>query len=234
MGGASGQSVDPSWKGAYKAGGIALIISAVLFFIFLYPALVLGTPTTGEGFLTQAGRTSLFGAEYSLAISSDCFAIPAGLALYLALKDARKTGMLVAVALWEIGIVLDLGRLFLGYSVSSLSAGYTAAASSQAQQAAYVAASDLAFGISWGAGVVAVTVLISISILIISWVMRNGIFSKGIAYLGIAASIIGLVGSPYSPALFSPEALVIPFLLSALLAEIWFILVGYKLYKLGS
>jgi len=231
--GTSGQTVDSVWKGAYKAGGIALVIAGFLGLLVLIPGLALGTlPTTGEGYLTWAGETSTFGAFFALSAASDFFYIPAVLGLYLALKDVRKTGMLFAVAVWGFAIALDLSRLFVSYSVSSLSSGY-AAATSQAQQAAYVAASDVVFGTSYGASFVAISVIFYVAILIISWVMLKSVFGKGIAYLGIVTSIVGLVGSPYSPALFPNGVLFVPFLIGGVLSSIWSVLAGYKLYKLG-
>jgi len=228
------ETVDAGWKGAYKAGGVALIIAAVLYILGIFPGLGLGpVPTTGEGYLKWAGQTTLGSATFILSVSADAFFILGGLALYLALKDVRKFGMLVAVALWEVSIVLDLPRLFVAYSVSSLSSGY-AAATSEAQKAAYVAASDLAFGISYGAALVVVILILYVSTLIMSWVMLKGVFGKGIAYLGIVASIVGLIGSPYSPALFPIGALEIAFLIGYVLLSIWGILAGYKLYKLGT
>jgi hypothetical protein len=230
----SAETVNPAWKGAYKAGGIALIIAAVLYILDIFPGLSLGpVPTTGEGFITWAGQTTLGNAAFMLSISADAFFILGGLALYLALKDVKKFSMLIAVALWEVSIVLDMPRLFVANSVSSLSSGY-AAATSEAQKAAYVAASDLAFGISYGAALVVTIMILYVSTLIISWVMLKGVFGKGIAYLGIAASIVGLIGSPYSPALFPTGALEIAFLIGYVLLSIWGILAGYRLYRLGK
>jgi hypothetical protein len=230
----SEETVNPAWKGAYKAGGIALVIAAVLYILVLFPGLGLGpVPTTGEGFITYAGQTTLGSAAFMLSVSADAFFILGGLALYLALKDVRKFSMLVAVVLWEVSIVLDLPRLFVTNSVSSLSSGY-AAATSEAQKAAYVAASDLAFGFSYGAALVVVIVILYVSTLIMSWVMLKGVFGKGIAYLGIVASIVGLIGSPYPPALFPIGALEIAFLIGYVLLSVWGILAGYRLYKLGS
>jgi hypothetical protein len=230
----SAETVDLAWKSAYKAGCIALIIAAVLYILGIFPGLGLGpVPTTGEGFITWAGQTTLGNAAFMLSVSADAFFILGGLALYLALKDVRKFSMLVGIALWEVSIVLDLPRLFVAYSASSLSSGY-AATTSEAQKAAYVAASDLAFGISYGAALVVTIVIVYVSTLIMSWVMLRGVFGKGIAYLGIVASIVGLIGSPYSPALFPIGALEIAFLIGYVLLSIWGILAGYRLYKLGS
>jgi len=230
---AAAESVDPAWKGAYKAGGIALIIAFIMFLIDLYPTLVLGLPSNGEELLMLAGQKLLFNAYRIVEIVLNFLFIPAGLALYLALKDVRKTGMLVAVALWEVSAVLGLLVNFVVYSVSNLSDAYTAA-TSEAQRAAYVAASDLAFGFSYGATFVAISITLFVSTLIIGLVMLKGIFRKSVAYLGLVGGVFGLVGSAYSPALFPVGVLFIPSGIGFFLFFVWLILVGYKLYKLGS
>ncbi len=227
-------TADPAWKGVYKAGGIALILVAVVFLIAFYPSSISGgNPTTAEELLSTAQERLTFSLVNLLGILLELLLIPGGLAIYLALKDIRKTAILIGVSLWELFVVLDIIRLSVAYSVISLSNGY-AAATSETQRDAYVAVSNLAFGFSFGVAYTVVDTLFFASALVIGLVMLKGIFSKWIAYLGIATGIVGLVGSPYSPAFFPISSLLVPLLFGYVLSIIWALPLGYKLYKLGS
>ncbi|HEX2712506.1 MAG TPA: hypothetical protein VHM88_09825 [Candidatus Acidoferrales bacterium] len=227
---------DSTWKGAYKAGGIALIIGSVLSFAAVPVGLSIGrTYSTGEGLIKWAAASKpLFLLFHILIISGALAFVPAGLVLFLALKDVTRAGMLIAVSLWELEF-LDIVREAVRYSVTSLSDGYFAA-SSDAQRAAYVAVADLVNGVSSGLILIFLDAIFFASTLIIGVVMlrKPRIFNKAIAYWGIVGSIFGLAGSPYSPLVFPIGALGISLAIGLLLVYAWGVPVGYKLYKLGS
>lgn len=92
-------TVDPAWKGAYRAGGVALILSGVMFLLVLYLGATLGVPSTGADLLVQAGQKATVAAVDSMSILFDLLGIFGGLAHYLALKNVRKSSMLIAVTL---------------------------------------------------------------------------------------------------------------------------------------
>lgn len=97
-----------------------------------------------------------------------------------------------------------------------------------------MAASDLAFGLAYGAMSIVADAALFLTALIVGLVMLNGIFRKGVAYLGIVGGIVGLIGSPYSPALLPVLPLGVALGIGFVLLIIWYILIGYKLHKLGS
>ncbi|MFQ6135035.1 MAG: hypothetical protein ACE5KU_04400 [Nitrososphaerales archaeon] len=219
-------SVDPAWKGVYKAGGVSLLIMGVLFFITLLSFAILQPPMTAEAALENP---SVSWSYVPLTVGNVLF-IPGVLALYLALKEVNKNRMLIATGLAGVGIPLMLADSILFFSLVTLSNGYMAA-TSEALRAAYVAAADLALGAALAFEGLAI-ILFNVSTIIMSLVMLKGIFSKGTAYLGIAAGIVGLVSTVWYVV---PVLLIfmVVALISMVLVAIWYLAVGYRLYKLG-
>jgi hypothetical protein len=70
-------------------------------------------------------------------------------------------------------------------------------------------------------------ILTPVGILILSFVMLRGVFHKGVAYLGIATGAIGTVSEALRPLLG------LGYIGYGLLLPIWFLAVGWKLYRLG-
>ncbi len=106
-------------------------------------------------------------------------------------------------------------------SLVTLSDGYTAA-TTDAQRAAYVAAAA-ALQASRFSNLE--ELCFSVAPIIAGLVMLKGVFNKGVAYLGIAVGILGLV--QIIPSLNFIIIVVV------LLYAVWFLTVGSKLYKLG-
>jgi len=229
------ETIDTSWKGLYKWGGISALMAGVLYIIALLLALSLGVPSsaTGEGTLKWfSGQTTLAYTWYGLAIAADILLVPALLALYLALKGINKNAVLAAAGIGGLALALDLGvNLITWIALITLSENY-AAATSDIQRAAFVATADYAVGITSVSATVFSSIIFSIWPLITSLVMLKGIFSKATSYAGIAGSIIGIgygltVFVPYSSSLAILLALMI------ILFTAWLLLAGYRLYGLG-
>jgi len=228
----SAETVDPSWKGLYRWGGISALLAGVISFICIALAFRIGAlPSGGEAVLKYlSGQTTLAYTIYGLIILADILGILFLLALYLALKGVNKNAMLAATGFEGLGLVLDLGVTVISWiGLITLSQNY-AAATSDAQRAAYVAVADYALAVIAVSGPVFSLVTSSIGALIASLVMLRGVFNRATAYLGIAASIVGLV---YGISVFGP-ALTILFIIAILLSGIWYLLVGYRLYRLGK
>ena len=91
-------SVDPSWKGVYKVGGLSLFAAGFVVFLFFIALFVLQTsPTlTPEMVLDNpVPPVSL----YALAAFGELLLMPGVLGLYYSLKNVKKTHMLMATAL---------------------------------------------------------------------------------------------------------------------------------------
>jgi len=69
--------------------------------------------------------------------------------------------------------------------------------------------------------------LFAVGVLFISLAMVQGVFHKGIAYVGIVAGVVGIVCEALRPVLGPGYSLY-------LILLIWFIAVGWTLYRLGA
>jgi hypothetical protein len=197
------ETVDTSWKGLYRWGGVSLMIVGVLYFVSLVLALSMGTtPSGGEAVLNWlAGQTTLAYSTWGVFILTDILLVPALLALYLALKGVNKNAMLAAVGFGGVGLVLDAGVTCISWvALITISQNYTAA-TSDVLRAAYVATANYALAATAVSAPVYSLAISSIGVLIISLVMLKGIFSRVTAYLGIVGSIAGFV---YGISLFVP------------------------------
>jgi hypothetical protein len=228
----SAETVDPSWKGLYMWGGVSMLAVGVIYFIGIAMAFGLGSPPSGGEAVLKwfSGQTTFAYTLYGLFILTDILLVPVVPALYLALKGINRNAMLAATGFGGLSLVLDLGvTLITWVALITLSQNY-AAATSDAQRAAYVATADYAVAIVAVSAPVFSAVTSSIQALITSLVMRKGIFNKATAYLGIAVSIFGFV---YGISVFVP-ALATFLVIWGILIGIWFLLAGFRLYRLGK
>jgi hypothetical protein len=158
------------------------------------------------------------------------------LALYVALRRANRSYMAIAALLGFTGIAVYFASN-TAFSMLSLSDQY-AAATTDAQRSMFLAAGQAVLAINQpvapyqGTGIYVSILLQAVAGLIISVVMlRNKIFSKVTAYVGILANVFDLVYCITFA--FVPGIDV--YLLSAagLFLCIWHILIGLRLYRLG-
>jgi hypothetical protein len=225
-------TVDTSWKGLYRWGGVSSLINGVLYIVGVILFLGMGvTPSGGEAILKWlVEQTTLAYTVYGVLMVTDILLVPVVLALYLALKGVNKNAMLAAAGFVGLFLVLDLGVTCISsVALTTISQNYVAA-TSDIQRAAYVATANYVLGVTAASEPFYSFVVSSIGFLIISLVMLKGVFSKATAYLGIAASIVGFVDGI---SLFVP-ALAISAAIAIILYGIWSLLVGYRLYRLGK
>jgi hypothetical protein len=224
-------SVDPTWQGVYRVGGICLILTGSIYLIGAVLSIILGpAPSGGEQYLKSvAGHTHLAQINFGLFALTDFLLMPAALAFYLALKQLARNAMLIAAGLMGLFIVLDLAVTEMDSLTLVTLTQHYAAATSETQRSAYVAAADYARA-TLPIATFYSYVVSSAGFLITSLVMLKGTFSKPTAFLGIAACLEGIVGGFYVilPAL---AALLIPSLITF---GIWSLLAGSRLCKLGN
>jgi hypothetical protein len=218
--------IDASWKGAFKAGGISLIVAGVVLFLFFVALLILQTsPTlTPEMILDNPLPSVLL---YTLAVFGELLLMPGVLGLYVALKHVRKGTMLMGTALWLVAVVSFLVSRTQIIALQSLSSSYQAA-TSQAMQAAYLVSAEHAIGLSNTFSNIAL-LLLGIASIIIGSVMLKGVFGKGVSYLVVISGTLTLLGA--LGILFEPITILVLFGLT--LGAVWQIIVGVKLYKMG-
>lgn len=218
--------LDQSWKGASKAGGISLVASGVVLFLFFVALLILQTsPTLTPEMVLDNPLPPV--SLYTLAVFGELLLLPGGLGLYVALKHVKKGTMLMGTALWLVAVLSFLISRTQVISLQSLSSGYQVA-TSQAMQAAYIVSAEHAIGLSNTFSNIAL-LLLGIASIIIGSVMLKGFLGKGVSYLAIISGTLTLLGA--LGILFEPITILVLFGLT--LGAVWQMIVGVKLYKLG-
>jgi len=227
-------TVEPEGKWVYRVGGIAaflLVIGWFLAFPF-YAAAGGPEPFGAEARLIHyAGRETAWWGILWLMVITDLFYVVIQLALYQSLKKIAQSMILLAVAFKGLFVVLDLGVLWPNHAALFDLSSLYAAATSEVQRTAIV---NAAYASSAALDSLLPNlysiVIPSLGTLFVSMAMFKGVFSKRTAYLGLAVTATGIIAMA-DPFL---GAWGIVHLVNALLATIWYLLVGWQLYKLDQ
>ena len=100
-------TVDQSWKGVYKSGGLSLFAGGAILVIFLLSVFIfrVALPLTPQAVLENPMPPVTL---YLLAALGELLLLPAALGLYLSLKDVNKNYMLIAAASWSVAVTMYL------------------------------------------------------------------------------------------------------------------------------
>ena len=214
---------DPSWGGLYRAGGVSAVLFVVLTIVAIVLVVVAPPPLNSSGATTLqyiASHKVLYIIEQALWLAPSVFAMVVFLALFLALKHLNKSyaalGALAGIVSWALGLAIPVtggGAPVLVYLSNQYLAATTAAQHTAFATAAevFIAENNIAF---------ASGILGPVGILILSLVMLKGVFPKGVAYLGVVSEALRPILGP-------------GYLVYGLLFPIWFLAVGWKLYRLA-
>ena len=229
--GEASASPDPSWRGLYRVGGVSAALYVVLIII---PLVLLNTtplpPLSGGAAMLQyiASHKPVYIIELVSFVGLSLPAMVVFLALYVALKHLNKSyaalGALVGIASEVIALAYNSSPPSLNTGLLYLSDQYVAATTA-AQRAAFATGAEGLIAVS--NAVNAAGILTAMGILILSLVMLKGVFHKGVAYLGIATGAIGIISEALRP-IIGPG-----YYIYGLLLPIWFVAVGWKLYRLA-
>jgi hypothetical protein len=222
-------SPDPSWRELYRAGGVSGVLFVVLILVAIVIIVVAPPPLNTDGAATLeyvASHKILYIIEQVLWLAPSVFAMVVFLALYMALKHLNKSyaalGAMVGIVSWALGLALPVtggGAPVLVY----LSDQYMAVATA-GQHTAFATAAEVF--IAQNNTTNAVGIMTPVGILILSLVMLKGVFPKSVAYLGIVTGVLGIVSEALRPIL-GPG-----YFVYGLLLPIWFIAIGWKLFRL--
>jgi hypothetical protein len=221
------EAADSRWNWLYKIGGIAALLSVVLFPIQIAVCLISPPPDTVIGWFTLFQNNRLVGLlDLDLLLMVDqVLAILIFLALYVALRRVNESFMAIATALGLVSAMLFIASN-PAFAMLSLSDQY-AVAGTEAQRAMFLAAGQTVLATWQGSGFQAGYILGSIAPIIISVVMlRSKLFGKTTAYWGILANVIAL-------GLYVPKIGVYISIFSVVFLWVWYILIAYRLFRLA-
>jgi len=228
-------TLDPDGKWIYRMGGLSgivlgigylLSIPVTIFFAGGFPPL--GTEARLAFF---ADHSAGWWAVTALMVFTDLLYVPVFLALYHALKGFNKYLVLLALTCGGVFVVLDLAITWTAFPALIILGGNFAAATSEAQQAIIVAAAGYPSAIiDSPLGGFYVVLIPALGLLFASLVMRKGIFSKTLVYVGVIAGISGILAGIVPIMISNLETFQY---INASLAMFWFFFVGLKLYQLS-
>jgi hypothetical protein len=202
-----------------------LVLMAIQIIVFV----VWPPPGTVEGYFMLFHNNWLLGllSLDLLYIVNSVLLIPIYLALYIVLKRAGESSMLIAIVLGITGIAAYFASN-TAFEMLSLSNQY-AAATTDAQRAMFLTAGQVMLETYTGTAFDIYYVLSTIVLFVFSVVMlRSNIFSKTTAHLGILAGVLMIVPS-------SAGTLGLYFSLASLVPwAIWLVLVARRLFQLGQ
>ncbi len=222
---------DPSWHRLYRAGGMSGILIVVPYVVAIALIAIAPPPVDASGERTLqyiAAHKWLYTIEQVLWLAPGVLAMVVFLALYVALQHLDKgyaaIAGLVGISAWALSLALPTtggGSPVLVY----LSNEYAAAGTAERRTALATVAEGL---IAENNTPNLVGVLTTVGILLVSLVMLKGVFPRSVAYLGVATGAIGIVCETLRPILGAGYAAY------GVLLLVWFVAIGWKLYRLGG
>jgi hypothetical protein len=228
-------AVDPDGKWLYRVGGISAIVFGIAYIVIIALYVPMGARPSGvEAWLAYiAGNTLAWWAILGLSVLTDFLLVPVALSLYLALKGINQNAMRVAITFVGLFVVLDLALTWTNYASLITLSGHYVAATNDAQRAVFVAAAYYPATVL-GSNLLFVynSFTLAVGILMTGLGMLKGIFSKSTAYLGLATGILGIVSVASS--FFASSVSSVSIILASVLTTVWFLFVGYRLYRLGQ
>jgi len=228
-------SVDPEGKWFYRVSGIAAFALVVGYFLTFPIYFWVGEqPASGVEaqlayFAEHAGGWWAIGF---LMVFTDLLIVPIFFGIYMALKHVNKGLIFMALAFKAfLFVILDLAVTWTAYSTMIIAGVQYGAAATEAQRAALAAAAAYASAMLASPLLGTYAILIpSLGVLFAGLVMLKGVFTRATAYVALAVGLTGILfmGS------YIIDGLAVLRYINALLAAVFYLLAGYRLYKLGK
>lgn len=221
---------DMSWQPLYRAGGYSALAYVVLVVVPVTLVFTAPLPPAEGGALLEyiAANKLVYLVELLCFVGLAVPALVVFAAVAVGLKDVNKSAAAIGGL---FGIASEIIALALGSSPQSLhggllvlSDGYESAGTDAARTGLASAADALIAAtnaVSWGG------VLTAAGILVLSLVMRGGVFGRTTAIIGIITGAAGIVCEALRPVI-GPA-----YLLYGLLLPIWFAIAGAQLIRIG-
>ena len=222
---------DLSWRPLYRAGAIAAAITVLMYLAALLLVALTEAPPTrgGEAMLDYvAANRSIYIVRQVLWLVPSALLIVLFLALAVALKHLGKGQALVAgafaVTSWAGTFAWPAtgdGSLVL----VMLSDRYVEAAT-DAERAPLGGAAETVM--AFNEVPAPIGVMQAVGVLLVALLMLRGVFSRGVAWLGVITGTVGVVCEALRPWLGGWYAAY------GLLLFVWMIWVGWELWRLGN
>jgi hypothetical protein len=226
-------AVDPRWKGLYRVGGVAALVTVAFIPVQIIVFLAWPPPGFQPTFSTVIGYFTLFHDHRLLGlldldlllIVDQALAIPIALALYMALRRTSESFMLIATALSLVAIT-SYFTSNTAFPMLSLSHQHLAA-TTESQRSLVLAAGQAMMASYTGTAFHGSYVLGSIGLLMTAIVMlRSRVFVKATGYVGALGSIVGL-------GLYVPRIGLFLSILSVPFLAVWNLLIAWTFLHLG-
>lgn len=224
-----------NWKSLYRLGGVAPLVT-IVFYLTQVLIMITGRepyPVTTQDWFLLFQHRKILALFYINALDSFSIAILGVmfLALYIALRQANQSYMLIATFFALIGIPVFIVPRVATLAVIPLSEQYAAAAG-EAQRSQLLAAGDALGALGTATTQTIGFFFIAVAVLIISLIMlRSTTFGKLTAYLGILASVITFIDDLST--IIAPSIADILLGIGGLIWIIWWILISRRLLQLG-
>lgn len=215
-------------------GGMSAIVLGMSYVIITALYVSAGAvPTGGEAWLRYlGGQTGVWWGILGLSVLTDFLFLPVLLALYVALRPVNRTPTIVGVGLLAAFVVLDLTVTWPNFAALLMLSTAFSATAEAAEQVTLVAAASYPSAVLASAIFSVYAILVpSLGILIISWVMRRGLFERTTAWLGLLSGAFGIVAVT-GPIVW--PALGIVAVLASVLTTMWLLVVGRRLWRLAA
>lgn len=220
---------DSSWRPLYLAAAVSALVYAVLVvlpvtLIFVAPV----PPAQGRELLIYiAANKAVYLVELVCFVGLGVPALVVFAAVAVALRNVNKSMALIGGL---FGIASETIALALGSSPQSLHGGLVvlsdafAAAATDTHRASLVSSADALIAatnaVSWAG------ILTAAGILVLSSIMRKGGFGSGLAIIGVVIGVLGIASEAFRPMIGAA------YMIYGLLLPAWFVMVGWRLFRL--
>ncbi len=216
------------WHYLYQTAAIAALVTVALFLFQIVAFFIWPPPSTVAGhFALLQSRTfvGLVSLDF-LIIVDEVLAIPICLALYLSLRRAHESVILMATAFSAASITCFLVAT-PALNMLYLSQKY-AVATTGVDREELLAAGQAVLSSWMGTPFQVGNVVGSIGMLLIGWVMvHSQVFSRTTGYVGIVAGAVGF-------GMYVPKVGVFISILSVVGMQVWYIMIALTLFRLSS
>jgi len=212
--------------GAYSAWMTAMLIPIAIISHLLWPPPAWAPGAAAEWFTYLQGNViaGLLNLDFLLEIGL-VLSIPLYLALYVALKKEARTVMLIATVVALLGIIMHIFSN-TAWEMLLLSQAYSDAATDM-ERLMFLAAGEARLSAYYGMVFQVSYVLGYIAYILIGIAMLRSERFKLAARLGIITGIAGF--GFYIPAIGTLSSVLVVLLVAA-----WNVMVGWRLYRMGS